>query len=71
MCVVPIIIYETLAGIPGFAREHSKRITNVSEADFFVPRSFRVKRIPVNPGCRPRDPRRLAMEYKSTWFQAW
>ena len=35
MCVVPIIIYETLAGIPGFAREHSKRITNVSEADFF------------------------------------
>ena len=25
----------------------------------------------VNPGCRPRDPRRLAMEYQSTWFQAW
>ena len=25
----------------------------------------------VNPGCRPRDPRRLSMEYQSTWFQAW
>ena len=25
----------------------------------------------VNPGCRPRDLRWLAMEYQSTWFQAW
>ena len=24
----------------------------------------------VNPGCRPRGPRRLSMEYQSTWFQA-
>ena len=25
----------------------------------------------VNPGCGPRDPRWLAMECQSTWFQAW